>query len=495
MKKVIVVILTVVLSLGFIPIKLPTSSHAKTLDIQSAAAQTSNNKSSFLSKENSNSTHIDNKTLYINELRIKNKAGDEDGWLELYNSSNLPANLRGYYLSNDVTNLRKWQLPNMTIGPGELLLIWTSTKAIEVSSKELKTDFEISSNDKSVILTKPDGTTIEDQLSLASVPDGMSLGRFPDGSGSLRQFSSPTRNRSNNNNFSNNAPGKPGIAITWDDDSIEEWHNLLSFKWYRDIKTTFALTQPYRLSEDKWEKLRDLKRHGHEIASHAYRHENALHYIKSNGMQAYIDSELLSSISLMTSKGLAPTSFVYPYGVHNNATNSALLKYFKAVRVTSYSHGGDLFIWGSTKVIPANGMDSNYPYAMEDYYKWLEKAKNSNQVVVLYGHIPTSEPSGNYRTPHQRLELIIKKAKELNLTFYTLSELSAEVGTLKVDLSDNLSGSLQWTLDRKTWYSQGSSIMLPAGDYMLMVRGAEKHDIKYVKIENGKTNVIRLANP
>ncbi|TVQ84503.1 MAG: T9SS C-terminal target domain-containing protein [Bacteroidetes bacterium] len=73
-------------------------------------------------------------TVAINEVMASNAStiADEDGdfedWIELYNYGENPVNLNGYGLSDNYDNPMKWVFPDITIGPGEFLLVWASGK-------------------------------------------------------------------------------------------------------------------------------------------------------------------------------------------------------------------------------------------------------------------------------------------------------------------------------------------------------------------------------
>ncbi len=68
--------------------------------------------------------------IYINELCAKNDSvnidehGDYDDWIELFNSNPWPVDLEGYFLSDDLDSLTKWELPALVIPAGGFLLLW-----------------------------------------------------------------------------------------------------------------------------------------------------------------------------------------------------------------------------------------------------------------------------------------------------------------------------------------------------------------------------------
>ncbi len=91
--------------------------------------------------------------LHINEIMLKNRMtlidedGDRSDWVELYNSSAETVKLSGYYLSDDETNLFKWNLPDEELKAGEYLIIYLSGK-----DRAYHTDFKVGAGE-SLILT------------------------------------------------------------------------------------------------------------------------------------------------------------------------------------------------------------------------------------------------------------------------------------------------------------------------------------------------------
>ena len=82
--------------------------------------------------------------LIINELMADNgqTVSDEDGdfgdWIELHNRSSDPIWLADYFLSDDLTDPRKWQLPAATMAPGEFRLIWARVSTIYTLLQQLQ---------------------------------------------------------------------------------------------------------------------------------------------------------------------------------------------------------------------------------------------------------------------------------------------------------------------------------------------------------------------
>jgi uncharacterized repeat protein (TIGR02543 family) len=69
-----------------------------------------------------------NEVMASNASTIADEDGDFEDWIELYNYGEEPINLEGFGLSDNYSNPFKWVLPNVTIEPGQYLLVWASGK-------------------------------------------------------------------------------------------------------------------------------------------------------------------------------------------------------------------------------------------------------------------------------------------------------------------------------------------------------------------------------
>src|SRR5688500_7687264 len=83
----------------------------------------------------------------INEFLASNGAGlaDEDGqfsdWIELYNSSDSSVDLGEWYLTDDPSQLTKWEFPSLVMVPRSYLVVFASTK--NRNSPKLHTNFSL----------------------------------------------------------------------------------------------------------------------------------------------------------------------------------------------------------------------------------------------------------------------------------------------------------------------------------------------------------------
>ena len=85
---------------------------------------------------------------------------DQSDWLEIYNGQNATLNLDGYYLTTDILKGSKWQLPAVSLGPYEYLVVFASGKDRADAENSLHTDFTLSKSGGYLALLDPDGTTV-----------------------------------------------------------------------------------------------------------------------------------------------------------------------------------------------------------------------------------------------------------------------------------------------------------------------------------------------
>lgn len=129
-----------------------------------------------------------NEVMTSNGRSLTDRDEEPHDWLELYNLTDRPIDLSAYYLSDDVDNLHKWQLPFGTIiEPQGFLLIWASGKDSNYRA-EIHTNFSLARQGETVVLTAPDGITIVDYFPIPQLGRDMAYGRLPDGTGNLSKF-------------------------------------------------------------------------------------------------------------------------------------------------------------------------------------------------------------------------------------------------------------------------------------------------------------------
>ncbi len=147
-----------------------------------------------------------NEFLADNTGSIRDEDGTDSDWIEIHNSSNQPAPISGWSLSDDPAQLRKWSFPDITIPPGGYLLVFASEKNRTNATRPLHTNFRLSNAGEFLALVNPEG-----QVESGFVPAypvqrrGISYGRPPGAPRSAGYFQTPTPRAAN-------ASGGPGFS-------------------------------------------------------------------------------------------------------------------------------------------------------------------------------------------------------------------------------------------------------------------------------------------
>jgi hypothetical protein len=120
------------------------------------------------------------KTLFINEFMASNVTtlrnplfSEYSDWLELYNAGTSEVNIKGYYLSDNPEEPRKWEIPvDNLISSGGYMLFW----ADDVDGGT-HTNFRLSRSGEFLGLYDPDGNVV-DSITFGYQEDDISFGRL-----------------------------------------------------------------------------------------------------------------------------------------------------------------------------------------------------------------------------------------------------------------------------------------------------------------------------
>lgn len=225
---------------------------------------------------------------------------------------------------------------------------------------------------------------------------------------------------------------EPGIILTFDDHSIDNWYSARDlFKKYH-AKVTFFVDHFDKLDANSISKLKDLKQDGHEIGCHGFRHLNAVQYIAKHSVEEYIQKEINPAIKNMKDKGFEPTSFAYPYGARSETLDSVLLEYFDVIRGTAYVNK-DQNIKSLNKVYLDNKNESIvYAVSIDNItgkevttiLDGLKRAKKNSEIILFYAHDISIDAHEAYNTDFDTLEAVLSYAFNHGLRFYTCSEVN-----------------------------------------------------------------------
>ena len=90
-----------------------------------------------------------------NKTTMPDADGDFSDWIELTNTGDTAQTLDGCWLSDEKKQPLKWQLPALTLQPGERMLVFCSGK--DRREGELHTNFSLGSDGETLLLTAADG--------------------------------------------------------------------------------------------------------------------------------------------------------------------------------------------------------------------------------------------------------------------------------------------------------------------------------------------------
>jgi peptidoglycan/xylan/chitin deacetylase (PgdA/CDA1 family) len=215
------------------------------------------------------------------------------------------------------------------------------------------------------------------------------------------------------------------------------WFKMRDFLRENQIKITFY-TQSYAELRDSSSKsqIQLMMQDGHEIAHHTSTHPVLEQYLASHTLEEYIKAEITEMSDLMKKDGISPRTFAYPNGNYTTESDRQLLNIFNSLRKTyqrSYSKSlEDLdpiyYRYGNNKILFASSIDRKFNIPLSEIFAALERAKKTQQCICLYCHnVAYNDITFNnetYNIDESALKAILMKAKQLNLTFYTASDIS-----------------------------------------------------------------------
>ena len=135
-----------------------------------------------------------------NQNGLKDEDGEEQDWIEIFNSSTNNINLAGWSLSEDADEPGRWIFPSRVLGARQYLVVFASGKDRKnpTGTNRLHTNFKLSGDGEFIGLFTPDSPRILASSFGAKFPvqrNDFSFGRDPNGD--LRYFAAPTPGASN----------------------------------------------------------------------------------------------------------------------------------------------------------------------------------------------------------------------------------------------------------------------------------------------------------
>jgi hypothetical protein len=134
-----------------------------------------------------------NEVLPRNTTGLADNAGEREPWIELANAGVDPADLGGWYLTDDFANLTRWRLPQPGPLPaGSFRLVWADAETAESTATDWHANFRLPSPQGSVALVRdqPGGpavvdfvnfevTGVDESFGILQPADPLTRGRLP----------------------------------------------------------------------------------------------------------------------------------------------------------------------------------------------------------------------------------------------------------------------------------------------------------------------------
>ena len=141
--------------------------------------------------------------LVLNEVMADNATVVEDpdepgafeDWIELYNPSAADVDLAGAFLTDDLDDPTRWQVPTGLVVPaGGFLVIWADNDQEQGATHA---GFRLDADGEELGLYAPDGVTLVDSMSYENLAQDQSYGRYPDGGSEWGYTETPTPGAAN----------------------------------------------------------------------------------------------------------------------------------------------------------------------------------------------------------------------------------------------------------------------------------------------------------
>ena len=139
-----------------------------------------------------------------------------DDWFEIYNPGPDPVDLGGWWLTDNLSNPRGFQVPSngvYVVSPGGFLLVWADEDSTINSSNlvDLHVNFRLGASREDIGLFAPDLTRI-DAVSFTNQVSDVSQGRFADGASAIYSMTAPSPRAPNTLGGGNTPPQLAAIA-------------------------------------------------------------------------------------------------------------------------------------------------------------------------------------------------------------------------------------------------------------------------------------------
>lgn len=162
-----------------------------------------------------------NEFMAYNSSTIADTSGSFADWIELFNADTIPVWLGDKYLSDDLADPTKWQMPDTVIQPGDFMFFWVDD---DEEQGPHHANFKLDKDGEQIGIFHTDSSSnaVIDSITFGVQQTDVSMGRMPDG-GPTWQF------------FSNSTPGISNLNTAIE----EKFANISGYKLYHNYPNPF----------------------------------------------------------------------------------------------------------------------------------------------------------------------------------------------------------------------------------------------------------------
>lgn len=132
----------------------------------------------------------------------------------------------------------------------------------------------------------------------------------------------------------------PGIALSFDDTSIQAWLDMQPMLAQYGARVTFFVSRYTFINDTEKADLAELAAAGNDVEAHSILHLRAPQYVEDRGLQAYVDNEFQASVDALRADGFAISAYAYPFGARSDELDGALLAHVQVLRSVTFTYAG-----------------------------------------------------------------------------------------------------------------------------------------------------------
>ena len=138
--------------------------------------------------------------------------------------------------------------------------------------------------------------------------------------------------------FAHDRPVVPGVALSFDDTSVDAWFELRPLLDQYGAKATFFVSRYPGIGPEQRAELKQLAAEGHAVEPHTMNHLRAPDYVEQHGLNAYLHDEVDPSFALLRADGFAVDAFAYPFGARTDQIDHAIGKRVSVLRSVAFTY-------------------------------------------------------------------------------------------------------------------------------------------------------------